>query len=124
MLVQERLSRSPCWLKRKGHDGRATIRYHDIGDYLTREQKLDIISGFGSHQSVPWQTIEPNEHHDWINQRSGDFGSFVPLNELMMRFSCCAQVGCKLTATTGHITPVKRVLADNMEKMIDFTIIN
>ena len=24
------------------------IRFHDIGDYLTREQKLAIIAGFGS----------------------------------------------------------------------------
>ena len=66
-------------VKRKGHQGKATVRYHDIGDYLTREKKLSIIAGFGNHQSVPWDILEPNAHHDWINQRSGDFSEFTPL---------------------------------------------
>ena len=35
----------------------ATIRYHDIGDYLTREEKLFTIEEFGSIESIPWQTI-------------------------------------------------------------------
>jgi predicted helicase len=69
-------------VKRKGHKGKATVRYHDIGDYLSREQKLDIITGFGSHQNCAVaRTLEPNEHHDWINQRSGDFNAFVPFND-------------------------------------------
>jgi predicted helicase len=107
-------------VKRKGHDGRATIRYHDIGDYLTREQKLDIISGFGSHQSVPWQTIEPNEHHDWINQRSGDFGSFVPLNDANDAVFLLRSSGVQTNRDNWAYNASPSVLADNMEKMIDF----
>ena len=68
-------------VKRKGHTGNAKVHYHDIGDYLTREQKLDIVSGFGSHKAIPWKVLKPNEHHDWINQRSGDFGAFVAIND-------------------------------------------
>jgi len=107
-------------VKRKGHDGRATIRYHDIGDYLTREQKLDIISGFGSHQCVPWQTIEPNEHHDWINQRSGDFGSFVPLNDANGAVFLLRSSGVQTNRDNWAYNASPSVLADNMEKMIDF----
>ena len=55
------------------------MRYHDIGDYLTREQKLDAIETFGSIDSVPWQAITPNESGDWINQRDETFGTFPPL---------------------------------------------
>ena len=68
-------------VKRKGHVGNANVRYHDIGEYLTREQKLEIVTGFASYKAVPWVALQPNEHHDWINQRSGDFGAFVAIND-------------------------------------------
>lgn len=59
----------------------ATIHYHDIGDYLSREQKLDLVKKFKSvhGRSVEWQTIEPTERHDWINQRDGLFDSLIPI---------------------------------------------
>ena len=68
-------------VKRKGHVGNANVRYHDIGEYLTREQKLEIVTGFASYKAVPWVALQPNEHHDWINQRSGNFNEFVPFND-------------------------------------------
>ena len=58
------------------HEG-CEIQYRDIGDYLTREQKLDTlhekesISGF-----TDWETITPNTHYDWIEQRSEVFTDF------------------------------------------------
>ena len=61
------------------HNG-CHIRYRDIGDYLSREQKLAAldeavsISGF-----TDWEEIMPNEHHDWIGQRSDVFQQFYPM---------------------------------------------
>ena len=61
------------------HEG-CKIQYRDIGDYLTREEKLETlrekesISGFSD-----WETITPNKHHDWIEPRSDDFTKFPPL---------------------------------------------
>lgn len=57
----------------------AKIFYHDIGDYLTREEKLKIIS---QHQSINnsklvWKGITPNEHGDWVNQRNSTFETFI-----------------------------------------------
>lgn len=66
-------------VKRADHTGPGTIHYHDIGDYLTREQKLEITDEYGSYTQVPWQTIKPNKNHDWINQRSDDFQKLKPL---------------------------------------------
>lgn len=59
----------------------ATIHYHDIGDYLTREQKLDLVKKFKSvhDSSIDWQIIEPTERHDWINQRDGIFETLLPV---------------------------------------------
>ncbi len=61
------------------HDG-CKIQYRDIGDYLIREEKLEALSeavsikGFGD-----WQTITPNDHYDWIGQRSEAFQQFYPI---------------------------------------------
>ncbi|MCD8281657.1 MAG: DEAD/DEAH box helicase family protein, partial [Prevotella sp.] len=58
---------------------KAEIYYHDIGDYKSREEKLDIIKKFGSINAIPWQNITPNEKADWICQRDGVFDSLIPL---------------------------------------------
>jgi predicted helicase len=56
-----------------------TLRYCDIGDYLSREDKLAMIAKVGSIETVPWQVLEPNAFGDWINQRNDLFESFTPL---------------------------------------------
>ena len=60
---------------------KATIHYHDIGDYLTREQKLKMVKDFRSiaSQKLDRQVITPNDKADWINQRDGIFDSLIPL---------------------------------------------
>ena len=67
------------------HNG-CHIRYRDIGDYLSREQKLAAldeavsISGF-----TDGEEIMPNEHHDWIGQRSDVFQQFYPMGSRLAR---------------------------------------
>ena len=65
------------------HHGNATIHYRDIGDYKTREEKLHDVLMYGSFLSEAWldgaQTIVPNEHGDWINQRNDAFSTYIPL---------------------------------------------
>ena len=56
----------------------AEIRYRDIGDYLMREQKLQSVDDSGLADG-PWRTIAPNDHGDWINQRSDRFLALTPL---------------------------------------------
>jgi predicted helicase len=57
----------------------AQIYYHDIGDYLSREDKLKKVRTFGSIRKVDWQIITPNDKADWINQRDGVFDSLIPM---------------------------------------------
>jgi len=58
---------------------KATIYYHDIGDYLSREEKLNIIKKVGSVASKDFEPVilKPNEHNDWLNQRNDMFESFI-----------------------------------------------
>lgn len=58
---------------------KAKIHYYDIGDYLKREEKLKIISKFGSIENIPWQILKPNQHGDWLNHRNDLFETFIPL---------------------------------------------
>lgn len=69
--------------KYKGKNNKAHIHYHDIGDYLSREKKLEMVKEFGSvaSSSIEWIDIEPNEKNDWINQRGGAFDAFPLIGE-------------------------------------------
>ena len=58
---------------------KAKIHYYDIGDYLSREEKLKTIERFGSIENIPWTIIEPNEHGDWLNKRSELFNQYALL---------------------------------------------
>ncbi len=65
----------------------ALLHYHDIGDYLTRQEKLDLVdaallSPDGDDpvlEALGWTIVEPNEHGDWVNQRSASFAAMLPL---------------------------------------------
>ena len=63
------------------HKGPADIYYHDIGDYLTREEKLKIVNNFVDVDGIPWTRLVPNELEDWINQRDESYSSFIPLGD-------------------------------------------
>lgn len=68
-------------VKDPAHAGPCELRYHDIGDYLSREEKLAIIEEFGSTANIEWQKLAPNTAGDWINQRDPAFDKFMPLGD-------------------------------------------
>lgn len=61
------------------------IYLHDIGDYLTRDEKLAKITAFKSLAGITtangWQPINPDEHHDWVAQRDNSFEGFMSLGD-------------------------------------------
>jgi len=63
--------------------GKATIHYRDIGDYLSREQKLDLMIKSKSVLAEPskWTVLQPDEHGDWLTQRNDQFATFIPLGD-------------------------------------------
>lgn len=65
-------------LVKKANSGSTTIHYRDIGDYLTKEQKLAIIEQ-GELDAIEWTPITPSAHGDWINQRNEKFETFTPI---------------------------------------------
>jgi predicted helicase len=78
-------SRTPIALtllvKSPGTSTQCVINYHDIGDYLSRNDKLAAVQGFKNIGNVPWRHIVPSPEGDWINQRDTQFATFAPLGD-------------------------------------------
>lgn len=66
-------------IKHPDYSEKAKIYYHDIGDYLSQKEKLEIISNFKSVNSIDWTNLKSNEHGDWINKRNDVFDTFIPI---------------------------------------------
>ena len=104
------------------------IRFHDIGDYLTKDEKLGIVNRFGSIGGIErengWRAVTPNEHGDWLNQRDGSFDALVPLGEkrgaadltLFENYTA----GVKTNRDAWAYNASKVVLEDRMAAMIRF----
>ena len=114
--------------KPKASDETARIYYHDIGDYLSREEKLRIIRNMGdiSNPLMQWVTITPNEHGDWLNKRSEQFKLYTPL-EPEKKFNLKAKsvfntfaIGLASNRDTWVYNFSKQAVEKNMSAMIDF----
>ncbi|MEQ3762550.1 MAG: type ISP restriction/modification enzyme [Alcanivorax sp.] len=57
------------------------IYFHDIGDYLTQQEKLERIESFSSTKGITenkaWQVVVPDQHGDWLSQRDDSFSNFI-----------------------------------------------
>ncbi|HOX95970.1 MAG TPA: DEAD/DEAH box helicase family protein [Candidatus Woesebacteria bacterium] len=107
------------------HNDKAEILYHDIGDYLSREEKLKIISDFKtvSNQKLVWKTLNPNNEGDWINKRHSIFDTYVELGSKAKNKNSCfdlysAGVITHRDAWVYDFSEIK--LEDKLTRMISF----
>lgn len=103
------------------------IYFRDIGDYLTRDQKLEIISGYGSIAGITaeggWQAIVPDEHGDWLKQRDNRFSGFFPLGEKGSDKSGMFELfsnGVKSNRDVWVFNSSRALLEQNIQGMTDF----
>jgi predicted helicase len=112
-------------VKDKSKTGQAEIYYHDIGDYLSREEKLARLQAYGDIRGVAWKRIVPNSVHDWINQRSEDFETFPEIrskdssprakNVIFIEYS----TGVSTSRDTWAYNFSQEVLKENMMRTIE-----
>ena len=104
----------------------ATIHYHDIGDYLSREEKLKIVDDFGDIDGIEWQTLIPDKHGDWLNKRNSEFDDYIPLapekkfDYLTKSFFTTYAIGVATNRDAWVYNSSKVLLVTNMKKTIDF----
>lgn len=101
------------------------IYFHDIGDYLSRDEKLEKIVGYGSVAGIgQWQQITPDEHGDWLKQRDDSFNKFMVLGNkddknapgLFDNYSRGLETGRDAWVFNSS----KALLKRNVESMVDF----
>jgi len=105
------------------------ILFHDIGDYLHREQKLKIIEDFGSIKGITeaeaWTTITPDDYGDWLRQRNDGFSEFILLgskdkdHKASLVFANYSR-GLETGRDAWVYNYSKSALEQNIRRMIDF----
>ena len=60
---------------------KACIHYKDIGNYLSRQEKLLTIEKFKSINIIDWTDIAPNDKNDWIDLRDGTFDNLILIGD-------------------------------------------
>ncbi|MEN7268561.1 type ISP restriction/modification enzyme [Pseudomonas aeruginosa] len=111
-------------VKNPAAQGHGQIYFHDIGDYLSREEKLEKVAGYASVAGIEqWQRITPDEHGDWLKQRDNSFNRFIVLGEkksdapkLFENFS----LGVVTNRDAWAYNASQSKLATNMTSMIGF----
>lgn len=104
----------------------AVIYYHDIGDYLSRDEKLKKIDDFGSIDGIEWKTLTPDEHGDWLNKRNSEFDDYVPLapekkgDYLTKSFFTTYAIGVATNRDAWATNSSKPAIEKSMRKTISF----
>ena len=105
---------------------KAQINYFDIGDYLSREQKLNKINYYHDISKVDFTRIIPNKFNDWIWQRDESFNKFVEISNQKTKFKDgfdifkCFSMGVVTNRDTWVYNYSKNELSKNMKKTIEF----
>jgi predicted helicase len=103
------------------------IHYKDIGDSLTREQKLKIIKDTKSIEGIKgWEKIKSDDNYDWIDKQINTFSKYLQIG------SSEAKAG-KVNAVFNIYSPgvgtardawvynfSKEEISKNMKRMIDY----
>ena len=107
-------------------DRQGKLLYHDIGEYLTRDQKLAAIGEATSFSGLPLKAIVPNEDGDWISQRDPLFAEFTPVGSKdkadigEVRFFSNYSLGLATGRDSWTFNFSENQLADNIRRSIEF----
>lgn len=108
-------------VKDPAHAGSSEIQYRDIGDYLSREEKLRIIAE-SAVESLEWESVTPNSHGDWVSQRSDEFLSWPAIGDKAKgeRVFATYSAGLKTNRDSWCYNFSRHAVESIMRRMIDF----
>ena len=104
---------------------KCVIKYHDIGDYITRERKLKIIQNTKSIQNIKnWNVVKPDKHHDWVDQRNDQFTKYASMGTKNKEFKNTIfkihSLGLATSRDNWAYNSSIKELSKNMKKHIDY----
>ena len=114
-------------VKNPSASSRGRIFFRDIGDYLTKEEKLAAVERFQSVAGISeengWTEIKPDAHGDWLKQRDERFGSFIVVADKRHQEPTIFVLntpGAQTNRDAWVFNPSKSQLADQMERFVSF----
>ncbi|WP_186264126.1 DEAD/DEAH box helicase [Burkholderia gladioli] len=107
--------------------GYGNVYFHDIGDYLSREEKLQKVAAYGSVGAIPenqWKRLVLDEYGDWFGQRDSNFEDFIVIGKKpgdagLAVFSSYS-MGVKSNRDDWVYGSSKKLLEENLMGMINF----
>jgi predicted helicase len=124
-------SRSPIAItllvKNPAAASRGNIWLHDIGDYQSREQKLETIAALrdvsGIEAANGWVPVTPDSHGDWLKQRDAGFEDFIVMGDKQgqsLKLFKTFSLGVVTSRDAWCFNASRRSVAENMGAMIAF----
>ncbi|ODJ48360.1 helicase [Brochothrix thermosphacta] len=114
-------SRTPITISILVKDGSAehNIYYYDIGDYLSRDDKLKILTDTKSINGIKWNSIKPDENNDWINQRDVNYLNYTALADENNAIFNIKDIGIVTNRDAWVSNFSEKKVKDNVVFMID-----
>lgn len=94
------------------------IHYHDIGDYLSRKEKLKLIAKFTDIDGIEWTSIVPDSNNDWINQRDPLYQKYALISGDENSPFCLSSPGVKTNRDVWDVNFSRADVENNTKKMI------
>ena len=112
-------------IKHKGKPFDGFVHYKDIGDYLSREEKLKILKESESISNLEWENIYPDKRNDWINQTNEEFEKLLPLvkseknNTSFSLYDGNVSIGVMAARDDWVIGFNSKIILDNMKTFVE-----
>nr|WP_258373200.1 type ISP restriction/modification enzyme [Staphylococcus aureus] len=94
-----------------------SIKYYDIGNNLSKQEKLDILSN-NSIKDLDFIDIIPDENGDWINHRDKNYGKYLALGGEKDAVFQNKLVGFNTNRDFWSFNFSKKEVEKNIERMI------
>ncbi len=128
------------FVKNKNSNNVGNIYYHDIGDNLKKQEKLNIIKNFKSingiknqenkntdNGQIGFEKIIPNKYNDWIKQRDKTFHNHIKMGDKKTKGKGDTKAiflnysgGLKTNRDSWVYNSSKTKLIQNVKNTIDF----
>ena len=106
------------------------IHYKDIGNYLSRDDKFEIIENSKSISGIKdWKTITPDKFHDWLDQRNEQFMLYPKMGNKKIKIKNTIQSSSIFKIYSLGVTSArdlwvynssKQELSKNIKRHIDY----
>lgn len=94
------------------------LYYHDIGDYLSRKEKLQILENSNRIDRLAWEQIAPDRNQDWINQRDPNYQKYWSINDSRNTVFKINAIGSGTYRDSWVSGFSKSEVIDNTERMV------